>query len=179
MTLKQLVQQLGLDMSIAPSSRQNFHRNSIEQGGPALTFSYGAVLRLPRPASVSDVSVTASNLAQVCDWAKKAKWTVRGLGSAWSFSDAMAPGRALEGDTKSILVDTSEFKLLHPSKKKRNLYYVTGGANLRNVNLALERRDRSVKTSGSSDGQTLAGALGTGVHGSAYRFGALHNAVKA
>ena len=179
MKLETLAARLGLDMSIEASSRENYHRNRIEQDGSALRFSYGAVLRLPPASSVSDVSVSASNLAQVCAWAKTNKWTVRGLGSAWSFSDAMAPGRVLAADRESILVDTSNFKLLQPSHKKRNLYYVTGGANIRNTNLALERRDLSVKTSGSSDGQTIAGALGTGVHGSAYRFGALHNAVKA
>jgi hypothetical protein len=137
------------------------------------------MLKLKTPQAPSDVGRAAADLAAVCDWAKAAGWTVRAVGSKWSFSDVMAPGARLANDRQAIVVKTKDFFHLSRSATDKHLFYVTGGSNIHQVNLALERMKCSLMTSGSSDGQTIAGALGTGVHGSAYRFGAFHNAVVA
>lgn len=181
-TLQELKNERGLKLTIAPGAETNFHKNSFIRGGKPVTFSYGAVLELTQPRTDSDVARQARDIAEVCAWAEATGWTVRAVGSKWSFSDCMAPGAKLENDRQSILVRTDNFFHLKKSslaKVDEHLVYVTGGAKLHQVNVALERMKCSLMTSGSSDGQSIAGALGTGVHGSAYRFGAMHNAVRA
>jgi hypothetical protein len=185
-TLEEIADAHGLEMVLGSaynpeppwSPHNNYHRSRIKRGDAPLWYDFGKVLVAKLPLSAADVDRTAYGIAQAIGWAAGAGWTVRALGSNWSFSDAMAPGKELTSQD-SVMLDMRRFKLLYPSASNRFLYYVTAGCNLRNLNDALAARDLAIKTSGSSDGQTIAGALGTGVHGSAYRFGALHNAVRA
>ncbi|WP_156257215.1 FAD-binding protein, partial [Sandarakinorhabdus oryzae] len=55
---------------------------------------------------------------------------------------------------------------------------VWGGTRIGQLNRALAARGRSIRTSGSHDGQTVAGAVGTGVHGGAHAQGGFQNHVR-
>lgn len=164
------------DLTEVFGNEGNWHNNRIAKGGPQLEFGVGAKLTLRAPDSHADVARAAKDLVRAIDWAAKNGWTLRAAGSRWSFADVMAPGRKLHSQ-QSILVDTSLFQLRYQVGDFPRQIYVTCGANLHNVNRELEKIELCIRTSGSSDGQTVAGAIGTGVHGSAYKIGAIHDTV--
>lgn len=177
-TLEALAQQQELDLTVGVAPHTNHHRNTIDARGTRVQFTSGAVLNLRAPQNVGDVKKTAERVAKVCEWARAHRWSMRAVGSLWSFSDAPAPGRTLAAQD-CILVQTERFaeQFGHPSQPE--LLYLTSGAQLHRINATLEAKRRNLMTSGSSDGQSIAGAIGTGVHGSAYRFGAVHDSVHA
>jgi hypothetical protein len=53
------------------------------------------------------------------------------------------------------------------------LYLVQGGRNIRDLNDTVEGDGQSLKTSGASNGQTIAGAISTSTHGSAFQYGSM------
>lgn len=106
------------------------------------------------------------------------------LGSAWSFS------RLLSGDATTIATDGMDpiWRLPHdlalpsPENPDGAMVLVGGGARLGALNAFLEGDHRpgdlSLRTSGSHDGQSVAGMIGTGSHGSTLGFGAFQNQIK-
>ena len=53
------------------------------------------------------------------------------------------------------------------------LYLVQAGKNVGELNQTIEGDGQSLPTSGASDGQTIAGAVSTGTHGSAFTYGSM------
>ncbi len=100
---------------------------------------------------------------------------LRALGSGWSLSRVAAVNGWLV-NTKPLnwLFDVSP-QSLDPafSGSPGSLLFAQCGASVAEINAFLARRQRSLKTSGASNGQTIAGALSTGTHGSAIDFGAI------
>lgn len=177
-SLEDLAQSLQLDLELNPPRQVNHHKNTIEKDGEPFSFETDAILKLVDPQNVGDVKKAGERLARICRWAADNAWTMRAAGSRWSFSDCPAPGSELRS-AQSILVETQNFaqQFGHPSVA--SLRYLTSGAQLHRVNVTLEAQRRNIRTSGSSDGQTIAGAIGTGVHGSAFKIGAIHDSVHA
>lgn len=66
-----------------------------------------------------------------------------------------------------------------PLPLEKRLFFFQSGAQVSQVNRALEERGLSLPTSGASNGQTLAGAVSTGTHGSAMKIGAMQDYVRA
>ncbi len=106
---------------------------------------------------------------------------LRPFGSKWSLSKAPY--------SKDALVDYSDLKLKRfltrsnlsvdfKSKTKKYLFAQCGNL-IEDLSLYLEDNGRSLMTSGASNGQTIAGAIGTGVHGSAYKVGAIQDSIVA
>jgi hypothetical protein len=58
------------------------------------------------------------------------------------------------------------------------MVFAQGGIEVGNLNEILALRGASLSTTGASCGQTLAGALSTGTHGSAIKIGAIHDTVR-
>lgn len=111
--------------------------------------------------------------------AKKSKAELRPVGSRWSLSKAPY--------SKDILVEYSDIKKKsfltnknlqskYQSKPKKYLFAQCGNL-IEDLSLFLEESGRSLMTSGASNGQTIAGAIGTGVHGSAYKVGAIQDSI--
>lgn len=177
-TLEELAKQLQLDLTVGVTQHTNHHQNTIDARGNRVKFEAGAVLNLEEPPSVGDVKKTAERVAKVCELAKREKLTMRAVGSLWSFSDAPVPGTSFTSKN-CILVKTDRFAQSFKHPTQRELLYLTSGTQLHRINATLESQRRNLMTSGSSDGQSIAGAIGTGVHGSAFRFGAVHDSVHA
>lgn len=95
---------------------------------------------------------------------------LRGLGGRWSLSEAAA--------TAGFQLDNRRLDLLLPltppmvQGDTENLVLVQAGIRINVLNRLLFEQGKSLKTSGASDGQTLAGAVSTGTHGAALHFGA-------
>lgn len=106
---------------------------------------------------------------------------IRALGGAWSFSEITA--------TKGILVDTDrltyKFRIrktqTHPNflGAAENLRFVQCGNAISTLNKYLARNGKSLKTTGASNGQTIAGAISTGTHGSAIEVGSISDCIRS
>jgi len=60
-----------------------------------------------------------------------------------------------------------------------DLHFVQCGVSVQELSLALKKRGRSIKTSGASNGQTVAGSMSTGTHGAAIDYGSITEFVVA
>lgn len=106
---------------------------------------------------------------------------LRAMGSGWSFTKC--------GVTKGGIIDTSSLNFSFPltkpyisdeyAQKPEDLYFLQCGTIVNELNNRLMERDpkRSIKASGASNGQTIAGAMSTGTHGAGFKIGAVHDAV--
>jgi hypothetical protein len=115
---------------------------------------------------------------ELCDLIAKAVAngkTLRAYGSAWSLSKC--------GVTEHELLNTAALTIglrpgpthLHPGydgAKLDRLRFLECGASIASINEYLHGEKLSLKASGSNSGQSLAGVISTGTHGSAYNFGA-------
>ncbi len=101
------------------------------------------------------------------------------LGGGWSLTPV--------GMSKDYLVNTKQLRLRFRIKnnsistdykgKKASLCFIQCGNSITRLNRYLRANKKSLKTSGSSNGQTIAGAISTGTHGSTFDFGALQEFV--
>lgn len=102
---------------------------------------------------------------------------IRGLGGGWSFSKAPA--------TSGILVNTRPLNYLFPAPRthpaypgrREDLLFAQSGVSVAELNHFLKKVGKSLTTSGASNGQTIAGAIGTGTHGSSLETGAMQDFV--
>ena len=101
------------------------------------------------------------------------------LGGGWSLAPV--------GMTNDYLVNTKPLRLRFRISKDRvspeypgkamNLCFVQCGNSITRLNRYLRANKKSLRTSGSSNGQTVVGALSTGTHGSRIDFGAFQEFV--
>lgn len=99
---------------------------------------------------------------------------LRVVGGEWSFTRITA--------TDGIILNTKPLNLslritpgsVHSkyANTADDLYFAQCGVSVQELSERLRKRNRSLMTSGASNGQTVAGALSTGTHGSAYKVGA-------
>jgi D-arabinono-1,4-lactone oxidase len=133
----------------------------------------------PQTPSLNGMKLTAARLQQVIRDALSAGARIRAAGAHWSFSDIPAV-------TNGWMVETGKLDWrfvfgagdMHPGANvtHEELLLCQCGTLIARINETLEspnsvfpngQRRRALRTSGASNGQTIAGALGTGVHGSA------------
>lgn len=171
-------------MSRQPSSNickqkvwQNLHRNV------KLTVDEYHELYNPLPVRndtiLDDIKATSSHVCTIlADAAARGK-TVRSVGGAWSLSD-VATSRDVMLGTRNLNL---WFPIAHSSLASetrhdaQRLFYVQCGCSVGEVYSQLERLGFTLPTSGASNGQTIAGAVSTGTHGSAFRYGAIQDCV--
>lgn len=106
--------------------------------------------------------------------------TLRAIGAGWSWTKITTPGQGILVDTKSLnLVFSISEKSVHQDYTGDigKLFFAQCGNGIWELNKFLQNRKLSLKTSGASNGQTIAGVLGTGAHGSAFDFGAVQDFV--
>lgn len=118
--------------------------------------------------------------------AKSKMERVRSYGGKWSLSDVAVCNDNMH-DTKPLtfyanlgksVIDGVPFYADTLPLEKR-LYYFQSGAQIVQINNVLEKAGLSLPTTGASNGQTLAGAVSTGTHGSALKVGAMQDYVRA
>lgn len=140
----------------------------------------GASFKLWNPPASSyreRYRATTKNFQWLIDHAVTKNLKLRAMGSGWSFTKV--------GVTEGGLIDTASLNFSFPISKKytspqyakqpEDLYFLQCGAIIYEVNnrLAAKVPQRSIKASGASNGQTIAGALSTGTHGAAIDVGAI------
>ncbi len=105
--------------------------------------------------------------------------TLRARGSSWSLSKVGVPDHRLinpKALRTGFTVPSRRVSASYPDDPGM-LRFVECGFSVNAVNRLLFDAGLSLKASGSNDGQTLAGVVSTGTHGSAFRFGAVQDFV--
>jgi FAD binding domain len=103
----------------------------------------------------------------------------RAYGSSWSLSNIAHQGdRMLFNSRLNIKIEIADNQL-HASTafKSENLFLFQCGITVKEISEFLFKKRKSLKTCGASNGQTIAGAISTGVHGSAIDVGAVQDFV--
>ena len=124
---------------------------------------------------LNDIAASAVALQGLIQDAITAGVQLRCLGGTWSLSAAAATSGWLL-DTLSMnlywTIGKSEVDAQY-TKDNEGLFFFQGGVTVQDVNTYVESYDRALITSGASNGQTIAGAIATGTHGSAFKYGSM------
>ncbi|MBV8685183.1 MAG: FAD-binding protein [Alphaproteobacteria bacterium] len=92
---------------------------------------------------------------------------IRPVGGAWSFSQLHKTGGDVLTTRETAAVGRLDPATVVGGLDSRRLRLVSGGTIIKQLNVALEAERLSIRTSGASNGQSVAGAMATGTHGSA------------
>jgi hypothetical protein len=161
-----------------PSPWVNKHQNVIQHF--KLLYS---VSNPPRPVTdfFGDLQLTVAALQGLIGDAIRDNVTLRAIGGGWSLSRAAV--------TTDRLIDTLALNWAFPADATSVaasylgdpalLMYLQCGVSVREANdIFFEQPTKlALKTSGASNGQTIAGAVATGTHGSRFRFGSMQDYV--
>lgn len=124
----------------------------------------------------NDASIEICRLIEKCRSDNK---RFRAYGSSWSTSKiAHQQDRMHYNAAMDISIRIAQDQLHTSSSfKSENLFLFQCGNTIKQVSRELLKHKKSLKTSGASNGQTIAGAVSTGVHGSAFDVGAMQDYV--
>jgi hypothetical protein len=160
---------------------ENGHENFIH------TFKENSSFKLTIPHSQPDTQYQDStkNFQWLIRYAIDNNIQMRALGNGWSFSEVAVCDGGLV-DTKALRLSyhlNNSFvapQYLQKGKEAADLFFVECGMSVLDVNEKLEQDSnpkRSLKASGASNGQSIAGCASTGTHGSAFKVGAVHDTI--
>jgi FAD/FMN-containing dehydrogenases len=150
-----------------------------------LTFEQGlqGVFRLDNPVAGGNEArykATARNLQRLLGEAVAKGVHIKLSGGTWSMSRCAATD-GWEVNTKSLnLLFHLRERSVRPeySGDREALWLAQCGCSIAGLTHQLKPFGQSLPTCGASNGQTIAGAIATGTHGSAVRFGAIQEAVR-
>jgi hypothetical protein len=161
-----------------PSPWVNKHQNVTQEFDRLYS-----VANPPRPVTdfFGDLQLTVAALQGLIGEAIRDKVTLRAIGGGWSLSRAAV--------TDGRLIDTLALNWAFPADATSVapgytgdpalLMYLQCGVSVKEANDILfgQPTKLALKTSGASNGQTMAGAVATGTHGSRFRFGSMSDYV--
>jgi hypothetical protein len=137
---------------------------------------------VPTQPTMTGMRATAARIQSIINRALAASVRLRACGSRWSFSDipVVKDGWILETSQIDWRFNVSYSDLdAGYAGTAEELLLAQTGAKISRINETLEtpQRKRALRTSGASNGQTIGGSLGTGVHGSAIDVGGIESQV--
>ena len=157
-----------------PSPWVNKHKNVSQEFDRLYS-----VANPPRPIAnfFGDLQLTVAALQGLIKEAIRDKVTLRAIGGGWSLSSAaVTDGRLIDtlGLNWAFPADATSVTAAYKSDPSL-LMYLQCGVSVREANDILFSMPEklALKTSGASNGQTIAGAVATGTHGSRFRFGSM------
>lgn len=162
----------------SPSPWVNKHQNVVQEFDRLYS-----VANPPRPVTnfFGDLQLTVAALQGLIEEALRDQVTLRAIGGGWSLSSAAV--------TNGRLIDTLALNWAFPADATSvapghtgdpaRLMYLQCGVSIKEANDILfgQPTKLALKTSGASNGQTIAGAVATGTHGSRFRFGSMSDYV--
>lgn len=162
----------------APDTWQNLHGTVSVPLKARLTL----LNKVKGKSTLDGMRDTAGRIQAIVRDAVAQKLRLRPVGSRWSFSEVAAgkDGWALETDNLDMSFAVAPGSLDPASGENADALIVAQcGRTISKINQALESpaRARALRTSGASNGQTVAGMIGTGTHGSAIDVGAIESQV--
>lgn len=169
-------------ISLLPVTKwQNGHENFVHTFRDNCSFK----LSIPSSKSVNPYQDTTKNFQWLIQYAIENNIQMRALGNGWSFSQVAVCDGGLV-DTKALRL-TYNLKnsfvapdYLNNGGNSGNLFFTECGISILDLDEKLEQDanpKRSLKASGASNGQTIAGCTSTGTHGAAFNVGAVHDSI--
>jgi hypothetical protein len=162
------------------NGHQNFTHTFLKDCSFKLTIPAG-------PVKNSDkYKATTSNFMWLIQHAIDNDFCLRAIGNGWSFTEVACCDGGLV-DTKSLRLSFAlKNSFVNPAwlasgRTAADLFLVQCGMSILALNEKLEVESnpkRSLKASGASNGQSIAGATSTGTHGSAFRVVAVHDTIR-
>ncbi|WP_160354131.1 hypothetical protein [Sphingorhabdus profundilacus] len=143
----------------------------------------------PASASFAGMRATAARLQKIIQDALAAGKRIRAVGAHWSFSDIPTAANGWIVETNKLdwrFAFVAGDMHISSNVTHDELLLCQCGTLVARINETLEspnsvfpnsQRRKALRTSGASNGQTIAGALGTGVHGSAIDVGGMESQV--
>ena len=160
---------------------ENGHENFVHNFKENASFK----LSIPSSKSSNPYRDTTKNFQWLIKYALDNNIQLRALGNGWSFSEvAVCEGGLV--DTKALRLSfnlKNSFvapEYLQSGKSASDLFFTQCGMSILDMDEKLEQDSnpkRSLKASGASNGQTIAGCSSTGTHGSAFNVGAVHDSI--
>ena len=123
-------------------------------------------------STMAGMRETAARIQRLIRYAVESGVRLRAMGSRWSFSEVAVVKNGWTLQTDRLNFDfTVGPGSIDPAfaGEREGLRLVQAGCSIAELNRKIESsaRPRSLRTSGASNGQTIGGSLGTGIHGSA------------
>lgn len=112
---------------------------------------------------------------------------LRSYGGKWSLSDVAICNDSIH-DSKPLTfwgsigensISGEPIFKSDPKPLSERLFFFQSGSQINQINNVLEEKGFCLPTTGASNGQTIAGAVSTGTHGSALKVGAMQDYVRA
>lgn len=124
----------------------------------------------------NDASVEIQRLLDVC---VRDGVGFRAMGSGWSLSNIAHHHERMHNNSAMNIHIPIQDKNLHPSTSflSENLFMFQCGNTIKEVSRHLANNGKSLKASGTNNGQTIVGAVSTGVHGSAIDVGSVQDCI--
>ncbi|QJW89170.1 FAD-binding protein [Spirosoma taeanense] len=162
------------------SELTNRHENFTQPLLPGNSFK----LTIPSglPDSKSEYRQTTANFQWLIQHAIDQNIRLRAIGKNWSFTRVgVTNGGMVDTDalmqTFAIRQGSVAPEYLAAGKSPENLFFAECGTTIHILEQLLEGRNKSIRASGASNGQTIAGATSTGTHGAAFDLGSVHDTI--
>lgn len=126
--------------------------------------------------SISRYCDTTTTIQHLLKEAIKREKAVKAAGSGWSYSKiAATEGWVLDVRELSMCFTVTKSNVVSTYKNPEQLFFAQCGCTIAYINNILKNNGQSLKTTSASTGQTIAGAISTGSHGSAIDFGSMQD----
>lgn len=162
------------------SELTNKHENFTQKLTPNASFK----LRIPTvPADLRGAyRRTTANFQWLIRHAIDNGLRLRAIGKNWSFAKVgVTNGGMIDANalttTFGLRATSVDPAYIAKGKSAGNLIFTECGLTVHLLEKMLEESNKSVRASGASNGQTIAGAISTGTHGAAFDFGAVQDTV--
>lgn len=131
------------------------------------------------PSKIDRYNDVALEIQRLIQDSKNQKQGFRAFGSRWSMSSIAHHHDRVHQNNLMNLEIAIHLEDLHDQSTYdvSNLYFFECGNTIKEISQKLEVHGKSLKTTGASNGQTIAGCISTGVHGSALGVGAVQDYV--
>ncbi|KAA3622950.1 MAG: FAD-binding protein [Flavobacterium sp.] len=124
-------------------------------------------------------NAAATEIRRLIRLADNANERFRAMGSKWSLSSIAHCEDRMHYTPRLNLKFAVRDSDIHANSpyKSENIFLFQCGNVIKEISLALQKKQKSLKTHGASNGQTIAGCISTGVHGAAVDVGSVQDYV--
>jgi len=156
--------------------------NNLHENGPwksHLFHNTALAAKADMPLPLDRYNDAAIEIQRLLANASEKNEGFRAIGSRWSLSDIAHHSDQIQSNQLMNIKMPVVVQDLHPDTVllAENLFLVECGNVIKEIHNFLNSHGKSLKTTGASNGQTIAGCICTGVHGSALDVGSVQDCV--
>ncbi len=156
--------------------------NNVHLNGPFPTkIVYKTILASDNsmPSKIDRYNDAAKEIQRLLKETLDAGEGFRAFGARWSLNNIAHHGDRMHFNENMNIKKSITDVEMHADAafKMENLFFIQCGNKIKEITEFIKREGKSLKTCGASNGQTIAGAISTGVHGSALGVGSVQDCV--